>query len=324
MSRTVSRRHPVRLPGHQHRGVHSAALPPGETLPVHITPLTDPSPSASSRRLVLLATGDSGHPVGSAYLRLFTGAGQRHLAELELHVHPVDRRLGIGTRLLDASVRRAEEEQRRSVIAQADAGSPGDAFLSARGFRRVLSLTFARLPLPDIDAHALARTVAQPRPGYRLLSWLGSVPDELAESFAASRSAMDDMPMDGTDYGTVAWDTDRVRSVAKVIEERGDLLRTVVAVDESDGTIAGFTELVVPGDGRGDAQHYGTGVLPRHRGNGLGRWMKAESIRQAQQAHPGLGGLLTDTAESNAPMLRINDALGYAPTHRAFEYQLDL
>ncbi|MCM2393462.1 GNAT family N-acetyltransferase [Streptomyces albipurpureus] len=290
-------------------------------MPVHITPLTDPSPSASSRRLVLLATDTSGHPVGSACLRLFTAAGQRHLVELDLHVHPADRRLGIGTRLLKAAVQRAKEEHRRSVIVQADAGSPGDAFLSARGFRRVLSLTFARLPLPDADAHALAET---PRPGYRLLSWLGSVPDELAESFAASRSAMDDMPMDGTDYGTVVWDTDRVRSAAKVIEERGDLLRTVVAVDESDGTIAGFTELVVPGDGHGDAQHYGTGVLPRHRGNGLGRWMKAESIRQAQQAHPGLGGLLTDTAESNAPMLRINDALGYAPTHRAFEYQLDL
>jgi hypothetical protein len=52
--------------------------------------------------------------------------------------------------------------------------------------------------------------------------------------------------------------------------------------------------------------------------------MKAESIRRARARHPELGGLLTDTADSNAAMNAVNDALGYLPTHRAVEYQLDL
>jgi hypothetical protein len=52
--------------------------------------------------------------------------------------------------------------------------------------------------------------------------------------------------------------------------------------------------------------------------------MKAASIRRARERHPRLAGLLTDTAESNAPMRAVNDALGYLPTHRAVEYQLDL
>ncbi|MEU5697668.1 hypothetical protein AB0G99_02300, partial [Streptomyces aurantiacus] len=82
--------------------------------------------------------------------------------------------------------------------------------------------------------------------------------------------------------------------------------------------------LVVPGDGRGDGQHYGTGVLPEHRGHGLGLWMKAESVRRARERHPELGGLLTDTADSNTHMRGINDVLGYLPTHAAVEYQLDL
>jgi len=73
---------------------------------------------------------------------------------------------------------------------------------------------------------------------------------------------MDDMPMGDTDYGPEVWDVDRVRSVAEVVERRGDLLTTVAAVEESSGTIAAFTELVVPAAGKGDAQHYGTGVLP--------------------------------------------------------------
>ncbi|MEV0201257.1 GNAT family N-acetyltransferase [Nonomuraea sp. NPDC050691] len=87
---------------------------------------------------------------------------------------------------------------------------------------------------------------------------------------------------------------------------------------------AGFTELVVPGDGKGDAQHYATGVLPEHRGHGLARWMKAEAIRQARERYPDLDGLLTDTADSNRHMRVINDALGYLPTRQRVTLQLDL
>lgn len=298
---------------------------------LRLTALTDPETTTASHRLHWLAADDEragGAPLGTAALRLFTRAGQDHLAELTLSVHPAERRRGVGSRLLSAALSVAREHRRRSVVTQAGADTPGAAFLSGHGFRTVLALTYARLSLRDgpaaADLDALAALAARPHPGYRLRSWAGTVPDQLAASFADSRRAMDDMPMDDTDYGTVTWDVDRVRDAAAAIARRGDLLYTVAAVDESDGTVAGFSELVVPGDGRGDAQHYGTGVLPAHRGHGLGAWMKAESVRQATARHPGLAGLLTDTADSNTHMRRINDALGYRPTHRTLEYQLDL
>ncbi|WP_248966084.1 GNAT family N-acetyltransferase [Sphaerisporangium perillae] len=293
-------------------------------MPIHLTPLTDADRGPYSHRMAWLASDADATPVGSAFLRLFTSPGVRHLAELALNVHPAERRKGTGSVLLEAAVAAARDDGRRCVITQAKADSPGDRFLAARGFRRVLTLTFSRLPLEKADLTALTGIVERPHPGYRLAAWDGTVPGHLAETFAASRRAMDDMPMDDTDYGTESWDVDRVRAAAETIARRGDLLHTVVAIDESDGSIAGFTELVVPGDGTGDAQHYGTGVLPEHRGHGLARWMKAEAIRRARARHPSLGGLLADTADSNTYMRRINDALGYIPTHRTFEYQLDL
>ncbi|GAA4577078.1 GNAT family N-acetyltransferase [Planotetraspora kaengkrachanensis] len=293
-------------------------------MPIRVTPLTDPDRTPNGHRLAWLASDADAIPLGAAFLRLFTRDGESHRAELDLRVHPAERRRGVGSLLLDAAVAAARGEGRRCVITQAEAGSPGDLFLAARGFRRVLTLRFTRLPLATVDLAALTEIVERPHPGYRLAAWDGVVPDDLAETFTASRRAMDDMPMDETDYGTVVWDVERVRDAAHAVEKRGDLLHTVAAVDESDGTIAGFTELVVPGDGRGDAQHYGTGVLPEHRGRGLGRWMKAEAIRLARVRHPDLGGLLADTADGNAPMRRINDEFGYTPTHTTFEYQLDL
>ncbi|AKZ59346.1 GCN5-related N-acetyltransferase [Streptomyces ambofaciens ATCC 23877] len=291
---------------------------------LRITPLTDPSDGPRHRRLAWLASDAEGHPVGSAFLRLPTDAGRTRLAELSLHVHPVERRGRVGTRLLDAAVAAARDDSRRGVVAHTEAGTPGDHFLSARGFRTVLTLRYARLSPADVDAAALDEIVERPHPGYLLTSWEGVVPDDLARTFAASRRAMDDMPMDDADHDTAAWDVDRVRAVAKAVADRGDLLHTVVAIDTSDDSIAGFTELVVPGDRTGDAEHYGTAVLPEHRGHGLARWMKAESIRRACAEHPRLGGLVTDTAESNTYMRRVNDDLGYAPTHTTLQYQLDL
>ncbi|WP_327356217.1 GNAT family N-acetyltransferase [Streptomyces sp. NBC_01304] len=293
-------------------------------MPLRITALTDPERSPSGHRLAWLASDGDGSPLGSAYVRMFAREGQEHLAELQLNVHPAERRKGVGAALLAPAVAAVREAGKRSLVAQADAGTPGDRFLAANGFRQVLALTYARLPLAEADLTAVTGLVELPHPGYRLASWRGTVPDELARTFADSRRAMDDMPMDDTDYGVMTWDVERCLAAAKAIADRGELLTTVVAMDESDGTIAGFTELVVPGDGKGDGLHYGTGVLPEHRGHGLGSWMKAESIRRAREEHPGLGGLITDTADNNTHMRAINDSLGYVPTHKALEYQLDL
>ncbi|MFD9880428.1 GNAT family N-acetyltransferase [Streptomyces alboflavus] len=293
-------------------------------MPLRITALTDPEETSAARRLAWLATGPDGSPAGYAFLRLFTKEGQRHLAELDVQVHPAERRAGAGALLLEAAVEGARRDGRRTVVAQAPAESPGAAFLTAGGFRVALTLTYARLPLADADLPELTAATEKPHPGYRLTAWEGMVPDELADTYAASRRAMDDMPMGAVDYGTVVWDVDRIRAAVDAVSARGDILHTVAAVDASDGTVTGFTELVVPGDGTGDAQHYGTAVLPEHRGHGLARWMKAASIVAARERHPHLGGLLTDTADNNPHMRRVNDELGYLPTHTAHEYQLDL
>ncbi|WP_377273781.1 GNAT family N-acetyltransferase [Peterkaempfera sp. SMS 1(5)a] len=289
-----------------------------------IIALIDPDVSASSHRLAWLACDTTGAPVGSAFLRVFTRAGQDHLAGLELHVRPDESLDDTGVRLLDAAVAAAHGHGRRRVIAHVEAGSPAERVLAARGFHTVLTLTSARLSLADTDLAAVTGIVEEPHPGYRLVSWEGMVPDELADTFVASRRAMNDTPSGGADFHAVPWDLERVRAAVAAVESGGDVLHTVVAVSESDGAVAGFTELAVPGDGERNARHYGTAVLPEHRGHGLGLWMKAASVRHARMRYPLLDGLLTDTADANPHIRRINDALGYLPTHTSHQYQYDL
>ncbi|MEU4428666.1 GNAT family N-acetyltransferase [Actinoplanes sp. NPDC024001] len=282
---------------------------------VRITPLTDPATSASGHRLAWLAAGDDGRPLGTAFLRVPASGG---VADLELRVHPAERRAGVGTRLLDAVTEAATGLKLDGVLTEAvHEDSEGDAFCRARGLRRVLALTYTRLSLDDNVS------VGRPVSGYRLVHWEGTVPDELAETFARSRRAMDDMPMDDAGYTPQPWDVARLHAIADAVARRGEILCTTAAVTDG-GEIAGFTELVVPGDGTGDGQHYGTGVLPEHRGRGLARWMKAEAITLSRVRFPRLSGLLADTADSNTGMRRINDELGYRPVYRSCLYQVDL
>jgi GNAT superfamily N-acetyltransferase len=290
---------------------------------VRITALVDPQARASGHGLAWLASDQDGVPTGSAFMHVFTRAQQVHLALLELNIHPAERDGDSGRLLLEAVVAAARSHDRRRIITHVRAGSPGEACLAEYGFHRVLTLVSTRLALSGTDITALEDVVARGRAGYRLESWDGMVPGRLEGTFLASRRAMDDTPTGGLDLAAVPWDTARLRAMAESVERNGDVLHTVVAVDARE-TIAGYTELAVPVSGTGNAVHYGTAVLPGHRGRGLGLWMKAESIRQVRVRYPDLDGLLADTADGNTHMERVNAELGYQQTHTTHEYRFEL
>lgn len=266
-----------------------------------VVALTEPSPT-------WIAEGVDGRPLGTASLWIPPAGGP---AEVRLRVHPAERRSGVGGRLLRSA---AGHPGVTALLGEpVEEGSAGDAFCTALGMRRVLALTYTKLAVKDVDL------TPEPVAGYRLVHWEGTVADELAETFARARGAMDDMPMDDIDYRPEVWDVARLHRVAAVVADRGDVLLTT-AVIGADGEIAGFTEVVIAG---AEGQNYGTGVLPAHRGRGLARWLKVAQIGLVQQRFPGVTGLLADTADSNVAMRRVNEALGYRPTHRSFIYQLD-
>lgn len=217
-------------------------------LRLRLTPLTDPDYRPFSRRIAWLAADADGNPVGSAFLRLNSRESLAHLAELQLNVHPAERRRGAGSQLLGAVVSAARDHDIRTLLADAIADSPADHFLQHHDFALGLTLIYARLRLAD------ANPAVPNVPGYRLVSWRGVVPDELAQTFTDARTGMNDAPSGDIAYGEDPWDVERTRHAAQVIEQRGDHLTTVAAVDESTSAIVGFTELVVPSDGKGDAR----------------------------------------------------------------------
>ncbi|HEY5837215.1 GNAT family N-acetyltransferase [Streptomyces sp.] len=303
--------------------VEAAALAhdrPGEPVPSQAAVEARLTAAGSRSRLVLwLVRGSGDEPVATATLRLFHE--QRHLARFDVTVHPAHRRLGTGSRLLSTVTGAATDAGCRSLITEVTAGTAAEGFLATRDFLPALRLTWLRLALDEVPER-VHRLPSAAHPGYRLTSWEGVVPDGLAESLVRAHQGMADMPTGEVDIGEARWDVARVREVAEAVARRGERLLTVAARCEADGSIAGYTELVLPADAAPRAQQYSTAVLPAHRGHGLGLWIKAEMLRLVRERHPHLTEITTDNADDNRHMLAVNTALGFRPLRRTVLYQL--
>ncbi|MBA2532735.1 MAG: hypothetical protein H0V23_11630 [Nocardioidaceae bacterium] len=95
---------------------------------------------------------------------------------------------------------------------------------------------------------------------------------------------------------------------------------TVLAI-APDGSVAGYTQLVVPPSDDGRVAQADTLVLPDHRGHRLGLAMKVRNLRRLQEHHPDRTYVGTWNADGNAPMLAVNSRLGATPRERMLEYQ---
>jgi len=223
----------------------------------------------------------------------------------EVLVHPERRRHGLGTALLERVVERARElgvETLRGdheTVAGAAFAAHFRAVDEQRVVRSLLPLQTADLPEPLVPD------------GWHLVNWLARVPDEHLDAYARARVAMEDAPApEGMDYPT--WDAEKIRASEESLVRRGREMRLTVAMDDA-GEIGAFTELRhSAGSVLGFTDD--TGTVVAHRGKGLARAVKLESLRRLRDDHPEIEVVTTRNAEENAVMRHLNVSIGFRPT----------
>jgi GNAT superfamily N-acetyltransferase len=297
---------------------------PGPCRTFHGAILTLPWPDEEDR--AYLATVD-GVPVGycSATLHL---ADNRNVLGCELVVHPDHRHRGYGTALLEQLIAVAGESGCTRLLIEMPMDGPGAPWARARGTRPVMEEMHRRLDLTTVDSAAHDALLAQARAhatGYTVLQWTSPIPDEHLAGCAVLEGKMStDMPLDDLAWEPEAYDAERMRRRDAMIVGRGMRQYTSVARHDETGELVGSTTLTRLASLPDHIDQWETIVLDEHRGHRLGLLLKIENLRFARREEPQLRYIDTVNADSNAPMLRVNLALGFEPVRSWAEWELAL
>jgi GNAT superfamily N-acetyltransferase len=254
-------------------------------------------------------------------------------AQVDVHVRPEHRRRGYGARMLDHVERLAAAAGRSRFDARAQwhydgppdgAGTPGIGLAEARGYRFGIGEVQRELELP-VDDELLARLAAEAAPhhaSYRIEAWQGPVPDEIVESWLAVWSTLPtEAPAGESEREEDTADVAAFRASEAVQARQGRSSWHAVARDEA-GHVVAYTELVVPSYEPDVVFQWGTLVRRDHRGHRLGTALKVANLRALQQGADVAGRrLVTWNAEVNAPMVGINELMGFVPRARSAELQ---
>ncbi|WP_306203948.1 GNAT family N-acetyltransferase [Actinoplanes sp. RD1] len=264
-----------------------------------------------------LARLDDGTPAG------FLEAGfpeSGTAVNLHLAVHPEHRRRGVGRALYALAVERARALGRKHLIAPAiDRLPDGPAFAAAMGAVPGLPEVRSRLDVPDAVA---APPVAA---GYRLVQWVDHAPDEYVDDIAY----LDSRLLADAPTGDLAWepekvDAARVREAEEAIVRRNRTAFHTGAVHVATDRLVAWTMITCPDDVRWQAWQQITIVDPPHRGHGLGLTVKAANLAFTRADRPELRAVDTFNAAENAPMLAVNEALGYRRRETWVQWQATL
>jgi GNAT superfamily N-acetyltransferase len=282
----------------------------------------------TARRLLAIARQGDGEAVGSVCLRLPL-LENTDTAELTLAVKPPARRRGAGSLLLLFAEERARQAGRHKLIARTEEPvqtkqAAGSLFARHHGF--LLALAEERrcldLPPPWSALAALEQEAHSHAGDYTLFTWQGACPSAVLDGRARlSESISVDAPQGELGLSGERWDAARVRHHEETVDQMGRDLFGAGALQRGSGELVAFSEICVPRELPATSYQWDTVVLPAHRGHRLGLLTKVANLRQISETAPGVKRILTWNAAANAPMIRINEAIGFRLAGRANAWQ---
>jgi GNAT superfamily N-acetyltransferase len=242
-----------------------------------------------------------------------------HLAHVWAWVPPRFGRRGYGTALAQFAEQHVRDIGRTTVVSQTWIGADGHG--GYRGFAERLGYSLAqtqverrqRLPMDEATLTRLEAEAAVHSRGYTLRTVLGPIPDELVPGFLDLYNLMNvEMPT-----GDIELEEGRRTREVQAAQEQ-ELLdagrtRLTVLAYSSDGQAVAYSNVVTGASDSDDpgADQWATIVRPDHRGHRLGLAVKCALTRAVQDHFPDVQYVRTQNAETNAPMVAINEAMGF-------------
>lgn len=263
---------------------------------------------------VWLVEDTAGRPVGSADIGVMRTPENQHLAQFHINLVPEARRQGLGKRLLANVVAQAEAENRTLLFTDTTSTIPsGEAFLERLGASVGLDSHVNQLKVAEIPAGLLDTWTADTADGFTLGLWKGPYPEESIDEVLALFELFNQVPRGDLQMDDFKLTREQLRQQEESRAARGVHRWSLFVREDATGKIAGFTELFWNPHKPTFANQGITAVWPEYRGKRLGRWIKAANLQALLAEKPEVTIVRTENADVNAPMLKINVALGFRP-----------
>ncbi|HUG55780.1 MAG TPA: GNAT family N-acetyltransferase [Candidatus Limnocylindrales bacterium] len=278
-------------------------------------------PDVAETRDWMVRHGDD--VVGLGTVTRWKVAENPHWRDAWIAVHPAHRRRGLARRLLREIVAAAGGSD-EVVLGSwtTDRVPAGDAFARGTGATEGLTNRTSQLVLAEVDRALVAEWAALDPAGYRLVWIEDDVPEELTANVVAAYETMNTAPRGDLRTGDWRVTPAEIRDWDRTRRKAGAVRRLLLAVHEATGETAGFTEVTRNPGTPWFVGQQGTAVVPAHRGHGIGKWIKAVVVRRILEEWPEARLIRTGNAYSNAPMLSINDRLGFKVAWSMIVWQL--
>jgi len=118
-------------------------------------------------------------------------------------------------------------------------------------------------------------------------------------------------------------DVAAIRAEEALLDRQGRV-RLGTAALSPEGELVAYTDIVVTEHESERGYQWGTLVRPDHRGHRLGLAVKVANLRRLQETRPQITTLVTFNADVNAPMVAVNERLGYRAVQWMGELQKKL
>jgi GNAT superfamily N-acetyltransferase len=248
----------------------------------------------------------------------------KHICTINIRVHHDYHRLGIGTELLKQITSEALKRKIKIMETGADSEN-GRAFLNNFGASLTIEYAENRLLMSEIDWELMQKWVddGSIRAKDVTTQSFTEIPKEIIEEFAEMYTeALNMQPLGETET--------RANLDGKTLRKRENrhkgigIINYTIMAKEKDGRISGLTEILYDSREQHIVHQELTGVRPEFRGRGLGKWLKAQMVFYIKETYPEVEFIQTGNAEANAPMMSINERMGFKKNKSGEGYKIEV